>query len=119
MSEQLPNLARHANPAQRFSSDEYWKFESLFCAPPALSGRVGALMRSAGASPCVMNMAASSVLSVSSVVKTAFSLRHGFHGSAPEAVGSSAIGTPNQPGGSTEPGDGAWGESRGSWTPGR
>jgi len=43
----MPNHARHSNPAQRFPIDEYWKFESQFCAPPASSGRVGALIRSA------------------------------------------------------------------------
>jgi hypothetical protein len=54
--------------------------------------------RLARASHHVMNGAALSVLSVSSVVKTAFSFHHGFHGFrgwALEAIGSLAIGTPN------------------------
>ncbi len=39
------NQARHTNPAQRFASGGSLRFESLPCAPPTPSGRVGALIR--------------------------------------------------------------------------
>jgi hypothetical protein len=42
----MANQARHTNPAQRLAFDAFLKFESSFCAPPAPSGRVGALDRS-------------------------------------------------------------------------
>jgi len=40
-----PNQARHANPAVRFPFDGFRRFESSWCALPARSGRVGALIR--------------------------------------------------------------------------
>ena len=39
------NKARHANPARRFPSAGFRRFESLFCAQRTPTGRVGALCR--------------------------------------------------------------------------